>query len=229
MFGVNFIKLNGVFSNWQSYQLANIMAAKGITLAPVRMGSLVSNSVAKPASKYTPPSKRTGSNGKAVAVLEKIDMSDKNFPSLGAVPVKVNTWGKHVVTSVINLEPNEKKDTLSDKIKEKIRLDAIAEELGASKEELDPWKMSHTELNNSGWVRLDVNSARDISTNGFTSKVNPHLSGFIAEADAGMSFEEYVHYKGAYKQKNGVVTSSPTKAITAEVEYDEYSEEEDDE
>ena len=129
------------------------MSANGITLAPMRMGDLVSSSTQKIASKYMPPSKRSTS----VQVVEKIDMSDKNFPSLN--PLNVPTGGKC----------DEKKETLSDKIKEKIRLDAITEELRANKEELDPWKMNETELANAGWVRLRLNSARDICMNGFTN------------------------------------------------------------
>ena len=209
------------------------MAAKGITLTPVRMGDLVSNSVAKTVSKYTPPSKRIGSDGKTVPVVEKIDMSDKSFPSLGAAPVKVASWGKHViakplevalpVTTVAEVEV-VKKETLSDKIKEKIRLDAIAEELGAIKEELDPWKMTDAQLSKSGWVRLRLSSAKEISMNGFTNQGNPYLPGFIEEADSGMSFEEYIHYKKAYNHSE--VTLSPKKNTTPEVQYDEYSEDE---
>lgn len=148
------------------------MSAKGITLAPIRMGDLVSNSVPKVVSKYAPPSKRP------VPVLEKIDMTEKNFPGLGAASVS-----KRVV----------QKETLSDKIKEKIRLDAIAEELGTKKDELDPWKMSDAQLLDAGWQRLRTSSAKDIAANGFTN--NPYLPGFIREADTGMSFEEYMHYK----------------------------------
>ena len=233
MFCVNFIKLNGVFVSWWSYQIANIMAANGITLTPMRMGDLVSSSVAKTGSKYMPPSKRTGSDGKTVPVVEKIDMSDKSFPSLGAAPVKVATWGKHVVakpvevvlpvTTVAELEL-VKKATLSDKIKEKMRLDAIAEEQGARKEELDPWKMSDAQLEKAGWVRLRLGSAKDICMKGFTNQDNPYLPGFIEEADSGMSFEEYMHYKLDYKKSEA--TLSPRKTNTPEVQYDDYSEDE---
>jgi len=131
------------------------MSANGITLTPMRMVDLVSTSTQKIATKYLPPSKRSTS----VKVVENIDMSDKNFPSLSPVAVKAPTGGKC----------EEKKETLSDKIKEKIRLDAITEELNANKEELDPWKMNETELANAGWVRLRLDSARDICINGFTN------------------------------------------------------------
>ena len=117
------------------------------------MGDLVSTSTQKIASKYMPPSKRSTS----VQIVEKIDMSDKNFPSLN--PLKAPTGGKS----------DEKKETLSDKIKEKIRLDAITEELNANKDEVDPWKMNETELASAGWVRLRLSSAKDICMNGFTN------------------------------------------------------------
>jgi hypothetical protein len=176
------------------------MAANGIKLTPMRMGDLVSSSSQKPVSKYMPPSRRPGSDGKVPPLVEKIDMTDQNFPSLGSVPVKAAGWGKHVVakpveaSTVVEVEV-VKKDTLSDKIKEKIRLDAIAEELGVSKKKLDPWNMTDAELANAGWARLRLSSAKDICMNGFTNQDNPYLPGFIKEADSGMSFEEYVHYK----------------------------------
>lgn len=207
------------------------MAANGIKLAPMRMGDLVSSSTPKPVSKYMPPSRRPGSDGKAAPLVEKIDMTDQNFPSLGSVPVKVSGWGKHVVSkaevavSVVEVE-RMKKETLSDKIKEKIRLDAIAEELGAKRVELDPWKMTDAQLENAGWVRLRLGSAKDICMNGFTNQGNPYLPGFIEEADSGMSFEEYVHYKKSYNQSE--VTLSPKKNTTPEVQYEDYSEDEED-
>jgi hypothetical protein len=212
------------------------MAANGIKLTPMRMGDLVSNSVAKPTSKYMPPSRRTGSDGKAAPIVEKIDMTDKNFPSLGSVPMKVPGWGKHVLTKQdaiatpealdkpeAELKVVSKKETLSDKIKEKIRLDAIADELGASKEELDPWKMTDAQLDKAGWVRLRLGSAKEICMNGFTNQGNPYIPGFIEEADTGMSFEEYIHYKKPMSSKEPV---KPYSTPLPEDE-DEYSDIED--
>ena len=204
------------------------MSANGIKLAPMRMGDLVSTQ--KPTSKYIPLSKRTGPDKKRVATVEKIDMSDKNFPSLGSVPTKVPGWSKHVLDKPEAVdkpdtgvkEVSEKKETLSDKIKEKIRLDAIAEELGATKDELDPWKMTDAQLDKSGWVRLRLGSAKEICMNGFTKQGKPYVPGFIEEADTGMSFEEYVHYK-----RGSDLPSSLRKNNTPELLYDEYSEEED--
>jgi hypothetical protein len=146
----------------ETYLLVDTMSAKGNALAPIRMGDLVSKSTPKVAIKYMPPSKRSA------PVVEKIDMTEKNFPSLGAVPLKSSV--------------DPEKETLSDKIKEKIRLDAIAEELGARKDEIDLWKMTDSELISAGWQRLRLSSAKDIAMNGFTQS---HLPGLVGEADMG--------------------------------------------
>lgn len=197
------------------------MAANGITVKPIRMGDLVANtpSSGKVAGKYMPPSKRVGSDGKPVPLVENIDMSDKNFPSLGAAPVKTATWGKHVVKPValavpkpqLELEPQaEKKETLSDKIKEKIRLDAIAESGRANVVEKDHWSMTDEELAEAGWVRLRMKSAREICQRGFSNQDDTYLPGFITEADSGMSYEEYRHYKNVYDPASMTIPPSNT-------------------
>ena len=205
------------------------MAANGITVKPIRMGDLVSNSPSngKVAGKYMPPSKRVGPDGKVVPVVENIDLSDKNFPSLGAAPVKAATWGKHVVKpvsiAVASLQPKpvpvdapelepkvEKKETLSDKIKEKIRLDAIAENGRANVVEKDRWSMTDEELAEAGWVRLRIKSAREICQRGFSKQDDPCIPGFIKEADSGMSFEEYRHYKNVYDPASMTMPPSNT-------------------
>jgi hypothetical protein len=197
------------------------MAANGITVKPIRMGDLVSNtpSTGKVAGKYTPPSRRVGTDGKVIPVVENIDMSDKNFPSLGAAPVKTATWGKHVVKPVASPEPKpeavseptvEKKETLSDKIKEKIRLDAIAENGRANVVEKDRWSMTDEELAAAGWVRLRIKSAREICQRGFSNQDDPYLPGFVKEADSGMSFEEYRHYKNVYDPASMTMPPSNT-------------------
>ena len=205
------------------------MAANGITLKPMRMGDLVPSST-KVAGKYVPPSKRSGSDLKGTPVLEKIDMSDKNFPTLGAVPVKAPTWGKHVVSKPeVKAEPLaeplaqplavlEKKETLSDKIKEKIRLDAIAENERVSLDETDPWKMTDDQLVASGWVRLRMNSAREICRRGFSNQDDPCLPGFIADAPIGMSFEEYCHYRNVFDPASMAIPPNNTPCVASEDE-----------
>jgi hypothetical protein len=178
------------------------MAANGISLKPIRMGDLVAEKPAaqavKSGGKYVPPVKRTGAGEPEI---KNIDFSDKNFPVLGAVAKKVTAWGKHVVTKPVELvklpDPKcvvEKKESLSDKIKEKIRLDELNEQQGNEEPETDPWKMSDMQLANAGWTKLSLRSAKDICLNGFKYETDPCIPGFIEEADSGMSFEEYRHY-----------------------------------
>jgi len=215
------------------------MAANGITIAPVRMGDLVnqkpSTSSNTVAGKYTPPSKRSGPAG--VQVIDKIDLSDKNFPTLGSVPKKLPVWGKHVVASPlakleVKADPEieivvEKKETLSDKIKEKLRLDAIDDGKGPVIE-TDPWKMNEAELAGAGWVRLRLGTARDIVQRGFAKQDNPYIPGYIQEADSGMSFEEYVHYKKPMAavqelKKYSTPVSTPLPEDDEEYSDDEYN------
>jgi hypothetical protein len=209
------------------------MAANGITLAPMRMVDLVSNPTPISSSKYIPPSKRVGSDGKTGLAVEKIDMTGENFPSLGAVPLRVPTWGKHIIAKPVAIakpeesvaelkDVGEKKETLSDKIKEKLRLDAIVEVLDTKKEELDPWKMTDIQLSNAGWTPISLSSAKDIAMNGFTNEDNPYIPGFIAEADSGMSLEDYVHYK---RPSEGILRPLPKKTTTPAVQYEDDSDE----
>ena len=120
-------------------------------------------------------------------------------------------------------EAVEKKETLSDKIKEKLRLNAITEELGTKKEELDTLKMTDAQLAKAGWTCIRVTSERDIALNGFTSEDEPYIPGFIAEADSGMSFEEYAYYKSASE----IILAPPLKISIPVAQYDDYSEDED--
>ena len=220
---------------WIPHPLSK-MAANGITIAPMRMGDLVnqkpSNGSSTVVGKYTPPSRRSGAA--AVQVIDKIDMSDKNFPTLGSVPKKVPAWGKHVIMPEkqveVKAEPEvelvvEKKETLSDKIKEKIRLDAIDDEKGIVVE-TDPWKMTEVQLKEAGWVRLRLGTARDISQRGFAKQDNPYIPGFNSEADSGMSFEEYIHYKKTVSPLQSVKSYSRPMSTPVPEDEDEYSDNE---
>lgn len=213
------------------------MAANGITITPMRMGDLVnqkaSNGSSTVVGKYMPPSKRSGTA--AVQVIDKIDMSDKNFPTLGSVPKKLPAWGKHVVASPlpekqIEVDANpvvvKKKETLSDKIKEKIRLDAIDNEKGIV-DETDPWKMSEAQLKEAGWVRLRLGAAREIAQRGFAKQDDPFIPGYILEADSGMSFEEYIHYKKPISSAQPVKPHSTPIQTPLSEDEEQYSDVED--
>jgi len=162
------------------------MAANGITFKPVRMGDLV-NSGAKsaatvPVGKYVPPSRRQNSEESMAPATAEIKMSEENFPTLGTTPKRAPVWGKNAVKSSSTgpnvIEPKvaepkvaepkvaEQKVTgqsLSDKIKEKIRLDAIAEEERVRGGETDLWKMSPAQLEAEGWISLPLKSSKNVS------------------------------------------------------------------
>ena len=158
------------------------MAANGITLKPVRMGDLVaseSSAIGTDAvtlSKYVPPSKRqNGGKETGSGHLEqqsKIDMGEENFPTLGSTPKKTVVWGKNAAKSSSTeprvaeakaIEPKAIGPNLSDKIKEKIRLDAIAEEERVRGGETDVWKMTPAQLEAEGWVCLPLKSSKNVS------------------------------------------------------------------
>lgn len=155
------------------------MAANGITLKPVRMIDLVASGTNAPGKaeaavgKYIPPSKRQSSDQESgsghLGKQSKVDMGEENFPTLGSTPKKAPVWGKNAVKSSSTepkatepkaTEPNATGQTLSDKIKEKIRLDAIAEEERVRGGETDVWKMSPAQLEAEGWVCLPLKSAK---------------------------------------------------------------------
>ena len=139
------------------------MSAHGIKLKPMKMAD----------SKYVPPSKRS-------KVPDTVELSDKNFPSFGSlIPSKPN-----------NLEnPKENKQTLSDKIKETIRLSILADE-ERGKDVKDLSTMTRENLIAEGWEILDLRSAKNISLS-----VDPLLDSYYIEADSGMEFYEYCMYK----------------------------------
>jgi hypothetical protein len=193
------------------------------------MGDLVAQKAqaepVKSTGKYVPPTKRTTSSGQPE--VRNIDFSDKNFPVLGAVAKKAPAWGKHIVAKPVETvklpgpeSAVEKKESLSDKIKEKIRLDELNEQNGNLEVETDPWKMTDMQLANAGWTKLSIRSAKDICMRGFSNQLDPYMPGFIEEADSGMSFEEYIHYKSVsprlFKQR--------ARTNTPQEEYDDFSE-----
>lgn len=132
------------------------MANPTIKLQPIRMGSLISGSSAVGSSqKYLPPNMRTET------VPQKIDLTADNFPSLGSVPKRAQSWAKPVVVaspaSIVSLVPVD--ITLKDKIKEQIRQAELEEEERQKPREEDPLKMTREELIADGWTILSLKSA----------------------------------------------------------------------
>ena len=154
------------------------MAANGITLKPVRMGDLVASGAKStatlPTAKYVPPSKRQGPHQEPDSTTVEVVMSEEHFPTLGSTPKKTPVWGKNAVNSSFTepkvtepkvtepkvTEPKTTVPSLSDKIKEKIRLDTIAEEERVRGGETDVWKMTPAQLEAEGWISLPLKSAK---------------------------------------------------------------------
>ena len=144
------------------------MAANGITLKPVRMGDLVASGTKSaatlPGGKYVPPSKRQEPHQEPVSMTIEVVMSEEHFPTPGSTPKKAPVWGKNAVKSSPTepkvTESNATGPTLSDKIKEKIRLDTIAEEERVRGGETDVWKMTPAQLEAEGWISLPLKSAK---------------------------------------------------------------------
>ena len=99
----------------------------------------------------------------------EVVMSEEHFPTLGSTPKKAPVWGKNAVKSSSTepkvtkpeiTESNATGPTLSDKIKEKIRLDTIAEEERVRGGETDVWKMTPAQLEAEGWISLPLKSAK---------------------------------------------------------------------
>ena len=149
------------------------MAANGITVKPVRLTELPPPK--KVGGKYAPPSKRS----KDEPPVLKVDFDDKNFPSLGT----------KTISSVSSEE--SPKGMLLNKIKERIRLDLLAEEEKAKNPDRNHKKMSRAELIADGWAILSLASAKEI----MSKPVDPMMHVFEKynrDADSGMSFQDYL-------------------------------------
>ena len=146
-----------------------------IKLEPMRMGDLLKNTEAPISGKYVPPSRRNASDSS-----DKIDMGVKNFPSLGAAPKNAGAWGKEPST------PVKTGPSLSDKIKEKIRLDALEEEEKARVPESDVWKMTAPQLHAAGWNILSLGETKDSE--------DSRLLRTYSYAPDGVSFYDYCYY-----------------------------------
>ena len=156
-------------------------------LEPIRMGDLLKSS--EPAgSKYIPPSRR------GTEQTDKLDMGDKNFPSLGPATKKISAWGKTAEPST----PVKTGPSLSDKIKEKLRLDALEEEERTRVPESDVWKMTRGQLQAGGWDILNLGETK--------VQEESKLLRTYSFTQEGLSFYDYTYY-----------LRKPTKARVVEV------------
>lgn len=164
------------------------------------MGDLLKNS--EPASsKYIPPSRR------GTEQTDKLDMGDKNFPSLGPASKKISAWGKPVEPST----PVKTGPSLSDKIKEKLRLDALEEEERAKVPESDVWKMTRGQLQAGGWDILSLGETK--------VQEESKLLRTYSFTQEGLSFYDYAYYLRK-PTKTRVVNVMPT-VIQEEVYYED--------
>jgi hypothetical protein len=90
-------------------------------------------------STYKPPSKRVAKPGAKPELPETLDFSDQNFPSLGQVQLATT-----------------KRENLSEKIKEQIRLEDLLNKEKLKEREIDHRKMTHEELLADGWAILPL-------------------------------------------------------------------------
>ena len=152
------------------------MAANGITVKPMRLTELPPPK--KVVGKYAPPSKRSKDEPPVI----KVEFDDKNFPSLGT----------KAISSVSSEE--SPRGMLLEKIKERIRLDLLADEEKAKNPEHSYKKMSRAELIADGWSILSLASAKEI----MLRPVDPMLRVFEEyshDADSGISFSDYLQMK----------------------------------
>jgi hypothetical protein len=141
------------------------MATPVIKLEPIRMGSLVGNSLPlAPGQKYLPPGMRSKSSDTGPV---KVDLGVDNFPTLGSTPKKTGGWGNHVIKSsplassvpdvAIHAPESPISENMKDKIKEHIRQAQLEEEERQKPREEDPYKMTREELLMDGWAILSLN------------------------------------------------------------------------
>jgi len=138
------------------------MPNPAIQLLPIRMGELVKQ--------YVPPNKRDKE-------VKNIDFSEANFPSFG------NGQGQKL--------PAIASESLSDKIKEQIRLEELNKKLLNKEPETDISKMTKEQLAAAGWVTLRFSDARNAKLG---SDLEKSYEEYYKKAPLGMSYEDYIHF-----------------------------------
>lgn len=199
-----------------------------IQLTPMRMSEIPSttSSDMKKSGKYMPPNLRGSHISKAVEVaVDMSTMDAQNFPSLGSAPKKTIAWGKHVIRTQAPpgiqapKEVQVKKETLSDKIQEKLRQDALDDEEKARPPETDILRMSERDLVKEGWDILTLGKDASYPTTPLYNK--------FPNAPLGMSFYDYTYYlsqRPVMKISRKTLPNTPT---TIEEIYEDESDYED--
>jgi len=147
------------------------MSAHGITLQPIKMADLAKVTTDKPKiqGKYVPPGKRSEKEP------DLVSLNSTDFPTLGLAP-----------KATVKLY----KESLLDKIKEKIRLDAIANEELYMPPETDISKMSDNDLVKIGWDIIDLVPYPPSYSDAQDSLVRTYLK----YTDSGLSYDDYLYY-----------------------------------
>jgi sugar-specific transcriptional regulator TrmB len=98
-------------------------------------------------------------------------------------------------TAISSVSPEETpRGMLLNKIKERIRLDLLAEEEKAKNPERTHNKMSRAELIADGWAILSLASAKEIMSRPLDPMLKV-IQEYNRDADSGMSFSDYLQLR----------------------------------
>jgi hypothetical protein len=193
-----------------------------IELKPMRMSEIPSIPQQQKSSKYLPPNLRGSHIPQQIEKAVNMTTNDsQSFPELGLSQKKSVAWGKHVIRTtvappVIPLQAVVvNKDSLSEKIKEKIRQETLDEVEKTRSPETDILKMTEGQLRTLGWDLLSVGNTR-VPLNS-----NIHRK-FCSNAPLGLSFDDYSYYlesRPALKVARTILPNTPI--MIEEVEEDE--------
>jgi len=191
-----------------------------IELKPMRMSEIPVSDKVQKSSKYIPPNLRGSHIPQQIEKAVNMTTADsQSFPELGLPQKKSVVWGKHVIrTTVPTVTPVQpvvvNKDSLSEKIKEKIRQETLDEVERTRPPETDILKMTEGELRTLGWDILSIGNIR--------TPVNDILSRkFSSNAPLGLSFYDYAYYLEARPVLKVTRTILPNTPVTIEEDEEE--------
>jgi hypothetical protein len=191
-----------------------------IELKPMRMSEIPSTPQQQKSSKYLPPNLRGSHIPQQIEKAVNMTTNDsQSFPELCLGQKKQVAWGKHVIRTTVAAPVIQavvvNKDSLSEKIKEKIRQETLDEVEKTRPPETDILKMTEGQLRTLGWDILSVGNTR-VPLNG-----NIHRK-FCSNAPLGLSFDDYSYYlesRPALKVARTILPNTPI--IIEELEEDE--------